>query len=182
MPEKTTAVQTATEPKATTTTTLKLVEPETLIDRMNRMHDAIARRAFEMFAGDGSVFGRDIDYWLKAEAELLHPAHVQITESDDAVELRAEAPGFDPKQLEVSVEPGRVTITGKKESTEESKRGKTVYNEQCSSEIFRVIDLPAEIEPAEATAALKNGMLTLTAPKVAQAKSRTAAKVEVKAA
>lgn len=175
MAEKGTAAQTALEPTA-----LRLVEPETLFDRISRVRDSIARRAFEMFEGGGREFGREIDDWFKAEAELLHPAHVEIVETDDAVEVQAEAPGFTAKELEVSVEAGRITISGKKESTEERKKGKTIYKEQCSNEILRVIDLPAEIEPAKATGTLKNGILTLSAPKVAQAKTPTATKVEVK--
>lgn len=177
MAEKGTATQTALEPTA-----LRLVEPQVLFDRMNRIRDSISRRAFELFEGDGRVFGREIDHWLKAEAELLHQAHVEVSESDEAVEVQVEAPGFGPKDLEVSIEPGRVTVSGKKESTEERKNGKTVYKERCSNEILRVIDLPAEIDAAKATATLKNGILTLEVPKTAQAKMPKAAKIDVKAA
>jgi len=130
MSEKGTATQTALDPTA-----LKLVEAETLFDRINRIRGSIARRAFELFEGDG--FSRELDNWFKAEAELLHPVHVQISESGDAVEVQAEVPGFSPKELEVSVEPGRITISGKKESTEERKKGTTVYKEYCSNEILR---------------------------------------------
>jgi HSP20 family molecular chaperone IbpA len=175
MAEKGTAAQTALAP-----TELRLVEPETLVDRISRIHDSIARRAFEMFEGDGRPFGRETDHWLKAEAELLHPAHVQISETDNAVEVQAEAPGFSSAELEVSVEPGRITIGGKKESARERQNGKSIYKEQCSSEILRVIDLPAEVEPAKATGTLKNGILSLSAPKVVQAKSQIPAKVALK--
>jgi len=179
MSEKATAVQKAQEPKEQTA--LKLVEPETLLERINRMHDAIAQRAFELFAGSGWNLGRELDDWFKAEAELLHPVHLEVAESDDSVHVEAEVPGFDAKDLEVSVEPRRLTISGKKQSTEESKKGKTIYKEQCSNQILRVVDLPAEVDKAKVTATLKNGMLSLALPKAAAAKAG-AAKVEVKAA
>ena len=57
--------------------TPKFVEPEAIHDRMSELYEAIARRAFELFEEDDRVFGRDLDHWFKAEAELLHPAHVR---------------------------------------------------------------------------------------------------------
>jgi HSP20 family molecular chaperone IbpA len=174
MPEKSTAVQRAPEPS-----TLKLVEPRTLFERINRIHENIARRAFEFFENAGSLFGHEWDDWFKAEAELLHPVHINISESDDGINVQAEVPGFDANELEVSVEPRRLTISGKKETGKESKKGKTIYKEQCSNELLRVIDLPVEVDPAKTTATLKNGVLELDMAKSAQARTT---RVEVKTA
>ncbi len=69
------------------------------------------------------------------------------------------------------MEPRRLTITGKRETNKEEKKGKTVYTETCSNQIFRVLDLPADVEPEKATTTLKNGMLQLTLPKIAKAQS-----------
>jgi HSP20 family protein len=170
-----TAVQMASEP-----TSLKLIEPKTLLERINRMQESIARRAFEIFENNGGVFGHDLDNWFKAEAELLHPVHMNIAESDNALVVQAEVPGFNVSELEVSLEPRRLTITGKKEaSKEDKKKGKTIYTEQCSSELLRIIDLPVEVDAAKTTATLKNGVLELNIPRGVQAKST---RVEVKAA
>ena len=174
MSEKAMAVQTAPE-----TTALKVVEPKMLFERMNQLHQEIERRAFELFKNDGGIFGHDLDHWFKAEMELLHPIHIQISESGNAVDLEGEVPGFEAKDLEVSIESGRVAISGKKESTEERKKGKTVYKEQCSNQILRVVDLPASVDATKGTATLKNGILNMTLPKNGQAKST---KVEVKMA
>jgi HSP20 family protein len=179
MSERATALQKT--PEAKETANLKLVTPEQLFDRINGIRDAIARRAFELFDISGKAFGRELDDWFKAESELLHPVHVTISESGDALQVEAEVPGFEAKDLEISVEPKRLTISGKKETTEENKKGKTIYREQCSNEILRVLDLPAEVEAAKATATLKNGVLALTLPKAAQAKN-AATKVVVRAA
>ena len=175
MTDKRTAVEIAPGRPA-----LKLVEPETLFERINQIHDKIARRAFEIFESDGGLFGHDLEHWFKAEAELLHPIHTRITESDKALTVKAEVPGFNARELEVSLEPRRLTISGKKETSKEDKRKeKTVYQEQCSSEILRIIDLPAEVDAAKTTAILNNGVLELTLPRAAQTIS---ARVEVKAA
>jgi HSP20 family protein len=109
--------------------------------------------------------------WFEAEKELLHPVPINITETGESIEVKAEVPGFNEKELEVNVEGRRLTITGKRESSKEEKKSKTVYSETRSDNVFRVIDLPGDIETEKTTATLKNGMLQLTMPKAAKART-----------
>ncbi|MGH9432194.1 MAG: DUF2934 domain-containing protein, partial [Terriglobia bacterium] len=90
-------------------------------ERFQRLYDSIARRAFEIFESNGRSFGNDLQDWFQAESELLHPVHIEMTESDEGFNVRAEVPGFSPKELEISVEPRRLTITGKRETKEERR-------------------------------------------------------------
>ena len=92
---------------------------------------------------------------------------------DDSLEVKAEVPGFNEKEIEVSVEPRRLTITGKRETEtkKEEKKSKTVYSEFCSNQILRIVDLPASVDAEKTIATLKNGVLQLTMPKVAKAKT-----------
>lgn len=147
--------------------TPKFVEPQAIYSRMNELYDAISRRAFELFEGDGGIFGRDLDHWFNAESELLHPAHVQIKESDEAIIVDAEVPGFTSNELQLSLEPRRLTISGKKQSSSEQKKGNVLYSERCSDELLRSVELPVEVNASRATATLNNGILELTAPKLA---------------
>jgi len=71
----------------------------------------------------------------------------------------------------IIVEPRRVTISGKRETSKEEKKGKSVYSETGCDQILRVVDLPAEVETDKVTAILKNGVLALTMPKVAKSRS-----------
>ena len=175
MPEKSTAAQPAPEP-----TGLKLVEPKSLLERINQIHETIARRAFEFFEHDGGPFGHELDHWFRAESEMLHPVHMSISESDEALIVQAEVPGFNAHELQISLEPRRLTISGKRETTkEDKKKGKTIYTERCSNELLRLIDLPSEIDASKSTATLKNGVLELYLPKTAEAKTT---RVEIKAA
>src|SRR5207244_3615905 len=73
--------------------------------RSKEIYDSIARRAFEIFESSGRVSGRDHEDWLKAEAELLHPVHLDIAESDEAITVRAEVPGFSARALEMVLAP-----------------------------------------------------------------------------
>jgi HSP20 family protein len=150
-----------------------------VFDRIQKTYDAIARRAFEIFDSNGRWLGHELDDWFRAESELLHPLHLEITETDDNLAVRAEVPGFTTKELTIDVEPRRLTITGKHEAQEESKKGKRVYSEWCAKEILKVVTLPAEIETSKVAATLKDGILNIEMPKAAHTKT---VRVEPKAA
>jgi HSP20 family protein len=174
MPEKSLATQPVRE-----ITPFKFEEVEKVFDRLQTIYDSIARRAFDLFESNGRIFGHDLEDWFKAEKELLHPVHISISETEGQFQVKAEVPGFSAKELEVSVEPRRLTITGKRETKEERKEGKKVYFEHCADEILRVVDLPAAVDTAKVTATLKDGVLEFAMPKAEAAKK---VRIESKAA
>lgn len=142
-----------------------------IFDRLEEVHNSIARRAFEIFDRNGRWPGRELDDWLRAESELLHPMHLELTESDNNLTVRAEVPGFNAKELEINVEPRRLTITGKRETKEETKKGKTVFSELCANEMLRVVDLPAEVDISDVSANVKDGILNIKMTKTGTPKS-----------
>jgi HSP20 family protein len=150
---------------------IKTTTPEAFLDQIQEAFDAISRRAFGIFEGNGRMFGRDLDNWFQAEKEMFHPVHLDINESDESISVKAEVPGFSEKELQVTVEPNRLTVSGKRESTREEKKGKSIYSETCSNEVFRVVDLPVEVDTEKVTATLKDGVLQLTMPKAAKART-----------
>jgi len=130
-----------------------------------------SRGAYESFESKGRTCGRDLEDWLQAESEFLHPVHVDVADSDDGLTIRAEVPAsFRAENLMVGVEARRLTIAGKREAEEERRNEKTIYRESCSDQILRVIDLPAEVVAGKATATLRDGVLELKMPKAAPAK------------
>src|SRR5579871_6592926 len=64
---------------------VKTTQPESLVQSVNEVFDMISRKAYELFENNGHLFGRDWEHWFKAEQELFHPLHVELTETDDAV-------------------------------------------------------------------------------------------------
>ncbi|PYU22647.1 MAG: hypothetical protein DMG32_17755 [Acidobacteria bacterium] len=142
-----------------------------VFDRIQQTYDSISRRAFEIFDNNGRWFGRDLEDWFRAESELLHPIHLEMTESDDNLTVRAEVPGFSANELVINVEPNKLTIVGKHEAQEERKKAKTIYSERCAKEVLRVVYLPAEVDSSKASAALKDGILNIELPKAAHAKT-----------
>ncbi|MGD0956487.1 MAG: Hsp20 family protein [Candidatus Acidiferrales bacterium] len=165
-PQAATAMQPAKGPVA-----VKQSATSDVPDQIQQTYDSIARRAFEIFNDNGRWLGHELENWFRAESELLHPVHLEIAESDDSLTVRAEVPGFSTKELEIHVEPRKLTIAGKHEAQEESKKGKRVYSESCAKEILRVVDLPTEVDSSKVSAILKDGILNVELPKATHAKT-----------
>jgi HSP20 family molecular chaperone IbpA len=155
---------------------LEAVEFESLVTRLQGLSEQIARRAYEIFEHECGVCGHDMENWLRAEREILHPIHVAVVETDQTVDVTAEVPGFTESQLKVSIQPRHLIITGKKESGEKEQKGKIVHADECASEIFRMIELPAEVNALKVSTKLKDGVLTLSIPKVEKVKAIRQAK------
>ena len=178
MAKQGTAVQRATEG-----THLQLVSSDQIFDHMKETINAVARRAFELFEANGRMLGHDLEDWLRAERELLHPLYLDVSETDGTLNVEVEVPGFSEKDIEISLEPRRLTISGKRETAEERKKGKTLYSERASNRIFRVVGLPAEVDTASTAikATYDKGVLTIALPKLAKPEARQI-KVEAKSA
>jgi HSP20 family protein len=160
--------QTAAQPAKES---IQVRQTSPMLDRMQQTYDSIARRAFELFENNGRWFGNEVDDWLRAESELLHPMHLEIKESEDELLIRAEVPGFSTKELEINVEANKLTIFGKHEAQEDRKKARTIYCERCASEILRSVYLPVEVDASKGSANLKDGILTIELPKSARAKT-----------
>src|ERR1700757_3278578 len=107
------------------TAPVKQSSTDDVFERIQQTYNTIARRAFEIFDNNGRWLGHELEDWLRAESELLHPVHLQMVESDDNLTVQAEVPGFSTKELEINVEPYKLTIAGRHEAREESRKNKT---------------------------------------------------------
>jgi HSP20 family protein len=154
------------------------VEAEKLLDQMREFSQSIGRRAYEFFETRGREFGHDMEDWFRAESELLRRVPVAITETDKQLTVCAEVPGFKAEEIKISVEPRRLVISGKSETTKTEETEQTVYNERRSNQFCRALDLAAAVDPAQTTATLKDGVLEVSLPK---ATVKEAAQVAVKA-
>jgi HSP20 family molecular chaperone IbpA len=137
----------------------------TLSEETKQMFDSVARRAFEIFESNGRSFGHDVENWLQAERELFHPAHLEVSESAAGFTVRTEVPGFNAKELDLTIDGRRLTISGKRETHEERKEQKTICSDHCSDQVLRVVDLPVDVNVDGTKATLKDGVLELEIPK-----------------
>lgn len=142
-----------------------IVKTDTFNYQINNLHSLITHRANQYFASRGYQPGYDLEDWLRAEQEILHPLPIEIRESDSQVVVRAETPGFAPYNIQVSIEPQRIIIYGKKDYTINQKSTQVVYSEIYSNLIFRLIDLTTLIDPESAVAMVNDGVLEIIAGK-----------------
>jgi len=129
-------------------------------------NDLISRRAYELFELRGSVDGHDREDWLQAESEILLNVPLDVVETETELTIHAGVPGFSEKELEVRVAPRLVCITGKREEASEQRDEKGVSAELHSSQIFRTLELPSEIDPDKVKATVSDGILEIQLLKV----------------
>ena len=102
---------------------------------------------------------------------LMRPS-VDVVETDDTVVVKAELPGMEPKDVDISVSGDKLTIKGERKAEKEEK-GKTFYRmERGYGSFCRTIELPASVEADKAKADYKNGVLEITLPKTEQVKAK----------
>ncbi|SFT75481.1 Hsp20/alpha crystallin family protein [Halomonas saccharevitans] len=102
---------------------------------------------------------------------------VDVIDRDAEVVVRAEAPGFEREELDVSVTDGAVTIKGDHREESKQEEGEYFRSEISRGSFTRTVPLPGEVDTDKAEASFKNGVLELTLPKIKRANRR---KVEVK--
>jgi len=169
--------QTAREVQATTPSTPKLIKPESQFDILRELEEAIGRRAYELFEGRGCEQGQDLADWLRAESDVLQPLPVKVSEYRDRLAVEGQLPGFSAEEIEVSVEPRRLIISGRTSLT--NKEAENFFSREIlakSTEIltkgtFRLLDLPVEIDANKVEAKLTGETLTVTLPKLVVDKS-----------
>jgi HSP20 family protein len=115
--------------------------------------------------------------------EMTWPAApaVDITESDKAYEITADLPGISEKDIEVKLAAGGLVIKGRKQEEKEEKRKDYYLHERRFGSFGRTFRVPDGVDVDKVEASFKNGVLTVTLPKTAQAQ-KAEKKIAVKGA
>jgi HSP20 family protein len=103
---------------------------------------------------------------------------LDVSESEDRIVVKAEAPGMDPKKIDISLSNGVLTLKGEKKREREEKNENFHLVERSYGSFSRSVRLPAEVAEDKVKANYKDGILTITLPKTEKAKER-AIKIEV---
>ena len=106
---------------------------------------------------------------------------LDVQENEKEFIIKAELPGIDEKDIEVTVTDDAVTIKGEKKEEKEDKGKNYYYMERSYGSFNRVIPLAAETESGKAEANFKKGVLSITIPKNQTAKTKWT-KVPIKSA
>ena len=127
----------------------------TLQDRMNRLFDETGAR------------------WPVDPASMTawNPA-VDIYETSQAITVKAEVPGVDREDIELSLENNTLTLRGGREFDKEAGDEKYHRIERAYGTFSRSFSIPAVVDEAAITADYKDGVLTIVLPKTERAKPK----------
>jgi HSP20 family protein len=106
---------------------------------------------------------------------------VDVVESDKTYEITAELPGIDEKNVELTVSGGMLSIKGEKSEEKEDKQKGYYLSERQYGSFQRSFALPEDVEADKIDASFKNGVLTVSLPKKAEA-VKPEKKISIKAA
>jgi HSP20 family protein len=101
----------------------------------------------------------------KVEAEAMTTPALELENTENAVIVRAELPGIDPKDLDIEVTADRVSMRGERRQESRSEEKGVLRTEFSYGSFERAVRLPARVDNAAVKAEYKDGILTLTLPK-----------------
>jgi len=132
------------------------------------------QKTFEDFSRRSPIAG--------LSSEMLAPK-IDIAESKDAIDLAAELPGVDEKDVDVTLADGMLTIRGEKktERDEQDKDKNWHVVERSYGSFSRTISLPFDPDPAKVEAKFDKGVLHIHLPKPAEV-AKKQQKIEIKKA
>lgn len=128
--------------------------------------DFFSRRWMRPFS-----FGHPSWSHLPAPFEGRTP-HVDVVDRDNEVFVKAELPGVDKKDIEITLTDNMVTIKGSTSAEEKEEKGDYHRCEISRGSFSRSVMLPDEVDTDKAKAKFKDGVLKLTIPKVKKSKRK----------
>ena len=98
---------------------------------------------------------------------------LNISEDPDHLFVTAELPGVTAEDISITVENDNLTIRGERKIPETDQKTNFHRREREAGFFRRVISLPTKIDTGQVSATSKDGVLTVTLPKAAEAKPRS---------
>ncbi|MGE5371751.1 MAG: Hsp20/alpha crystallin family protein [Solirubrobacterales bacterium] len=130
------------------------------------------------FSNSFDQLRNEIDQWFDEVthgfpgAELVEKIRfggpsVEVSQTEKEVVVSAELPGVENKDLDVRVYDREVVIKAEKKRSEEFKSENVFRSERYYGQVQRSVPLPADVDPDQAKASFKDGILTITIQKAA---------------
>ena len=92
---------------------------------------------------------------------------VDVSETEKEIIVRAELPGMDPKEIDISLSGNVLTIKGERKHEREEKKENFHLVERGYGSFSRTLQLPAEVRADKIKATYKDGVLNVSMPKTA---------------
>lgn len=97
---------------------------------------------------------------------------VDVEETDKEILVKADLPGVDPKNVEITVENGVLMVRGEKKEEKEEKKKNYHRTERFMGTFYRAIQLPPSADADKVNATSANGVVTVTIPKKPEAQPK----------
>ena len=123
-----------------------------------------------LWAGLTGFFNELMPSMMKEHGEMM-PAF-DISEADDHFVVKADLPGIDPKNLDISLTGNVLTIRGEKKEEREEKNERYYTLERQFGSFSRSFMLPADVKEEGIGASYKDGVLRVNIPKSERAKQK----------
>jgi HSP20 family protein len=91
---------------------------------------------------------------------------MNVNESDLEYTVSMDLPGVDKKDVEVNMSEGVITVTGMRKNSQQRKNNSCIWQENSHGTFRRSFELTNSVQENKIKARYKNGVLTLTIPKV----------------
>ncbi|QEG01763.1 Spore protein SP21 [Stieleria maiorica] len=136
---------------------------------IDRMRDEFDRALQNFWGGNG-------DFESMLPASEWQPS-VDISETDQALQVKVDLPGIKPEDVEISVSEDRLTIKGerKEEAETDDKETKVHRIERRYGSFYRSIALPPGTKAEDVVAEADNGVITIHLPKGEVSKAKRVA-------
>jgi HSP20 family protein len=138
---------------------LRKITPFRDFERMRRDMD----RMWDSFFERGTLRGEEGREWLPS---------LDVAETKNEIVVKAEVPGLEPKDIDISLSDGLLTIKGEKKQEREEKEENYHLVERSYGSFARSIRLPNEVRSDKINASYKNGVLKVVLPKSEEAKKK----------
>ncbi|MBF0119093.1 MAG: Hsp20/alpha crystallin family protein [Desulfobacterales bacterium] len=126
---------------------------------------------FDRFFETGSLLSRDFSGNIFGEGYWM--PKIDVSEGKKDITVKAEIPGIDAKDLDISIDGRRLTIKGEKKHEQETKKENYHHLESSYGYFNRTIELPADVIESEINASYKNGILKIEMKKTKETESKT---------
>lgn len=97
---------------------------------------------------------------------------IDVFQTPDEIVIKSTIAGVDPKDLDVSMANDMLTIRGRRSHEEKIKTEDYFYQECYWGSFSRSVILPVEVDADKIQAKLKNGILTITLPKIEKVQTK----------
>jgi HSP20 family protein len=121
-------------------------------------------------------FGRNFPAFATTATTL---PSMDVSETDKAIEIVAELPGLEKKDVELNLTENLLTIRGEKKNEREEKNKDYHLVERSFGSFSRAVELPQGVKAEDVSAEIANGVLKVTVKKPAPKQSKP---IEIKAA